>query len=263
MSLNGIKACTKYQLKKMLKSLVYCAIWIFAIIFSSAFLNFMISGGELSFENISMNCIDSVCGFVIFIMLCSNTSDFVNTAAANGVSRLSSCVSLAASSVVFSLVGAIESSVICPLISIITGQPEIWAASIYGTKNALEQGGMSDFAIRVRFFLVSFIIYSALAASGALLASISYRVPKWVSVTIIILIFFIPTFGINITFGDEALISFWLKVITAAGISVDTSKMGNLGQGTLFFLAAFLIMFIITALLLRRSSVKPLALKEQ
>lgn len=261
MSLKGITACCKYQLKNLLKSLVIYFICVFGILFLSAAIYSIVSGVRFSFENISMNGVDALTGILVFVMLCTNVSDFVNTATANGVSRASVSISLAVSSLIFSAAAALESAVVCPLISLITKTPEVCMASIYGSQELLAQNGISDFGIRLRFFLVCFIAYSAIAAFGTLLCSISYRFPKWLSASIIILIGFIPTFGIYFTFGSEKYMQFWLNVIIATGISIDNSQTGDLGQGTLFFLGGFIIMSIITAIILHRSSVKTSAFK--
>lgn len=261
MSLKGITACCKYQLKYLLKSLVFYFILLFAILFFSAAMNSLTSGVSFTFENISMEGIDGLIGIVVFAMLCTRTADFINTASANGVSRTSVSISLAISSLIYSAAAALESAVICPLISLITGSPEVCIASIYGSQELLAKNGISDFGIRLRFFLVCFITYSAIAAFGALLCSISYKFPKWLSASIIILIGFIPTFGIYFTFGTEKLMQFWTNVLLATGISVDNSQLGNIGQGTLFFLGGFIIMSIITVIILHRSAVKTSAFK--
>lgn len=261
MSLKGITACCKYQLKNLLKTLVIYFIWLFGILFLSAALNSIVSGVSFTFENISMECVDGFTGIIVFAMLTTRTADFINTAAANGVSRASVSISLAISSIIYSAAAALESAVMCPLISLITGTPEVCMASIYGSQELLAQNGISDFGIRLRFFLVCFIAYSAIAASGVLLRSISYRFPQWLSASIIILIGFIPTLGIYFTFGSEKLMQFWMNVLLAAGISVDNTQLGNIGQGTLFFLGGFIIMSIITAIILHRSSVKTSAFK--
>ena len=267
MAANSIIANCKYQLYRLRFVPLFYIIYTFGSMLLSAALTSIIEKVPFSFREAQQNGLDILMGFFVFGFMCANITDFFNTAAANGTSRTTACVSAYISSVIFSIVSALEVSVIFPIMSLITGEDEMWYASLYGVKSILYDAGWSNFAIRVRYFGIAVFSYIALCAAVIFIAALMYKLPGWASLITILLLIFIPTGGIYFALGVDALASFWCSVVKLVGLSylfdtsLDASFIGNALQGAAVFIGASLILLLISCLITRRSSVKPLAIK--
>lgn len=260
MSANSIIANCKYQLYRLRSVPLIYLIWTFGSMLLSAALTSIIEKVPFSFREAQQNGLDILMGFFVFGFMCANITDFFNTAAANGTSRTTACVSAYISSVIFSIVSALEVSVIFPIMSLITKSDEIWAAVFYGVKDALIDSGWNEILIRLRFFGIATYYYIAICAIVILLGAVLYKFPGWLAIIIEIMIFFIPTGGIYLTLGGDALESFWSFVGEHLGLITDT-YIGNASRGAVTLIVFSLILLLLSCLITRRSSVKPPAIK--
>lgn len=261
MSIKSIIACCKYQLYRMRLIPLWFAIYVFGSMLLSAIMLSVIGKRPFSLADTSSVVYDMLMAFILFGFMCSFMGDFFNTAAANGVSRTTACVSAFISSVICSLVSAIEVSVLYPIVSFITGDEEVWGASFYGSISSLQEAGWSMLGIRLRYFGICVFVFIALSALAMLLASIVYRLPKWASLVIILAIIFIPTAGLYML-GENVFISFWLKILQFLGLVSETS-IGSALQGAAVCIGASLVLLLLSCLITRHSSVKPLAIKSE
>lgn len=267
MSANSIIANCKYQLYRLRSVPLFYLIWVIGSMLISATIRSVAEKVPFSLRETGQNGFDALIGLFVFGYMCANITDFFNTAAANGTSRTTACVSAYISSVILSVVSALEVSVIFPIMSLITGEDEMWGASLYGVKSILYDAGWSNFAIRVRYFGIAVFSYIALCAAVIFIAALMYKLPGWASLITILLLIFIPTGGIYFALGEDALASFWCSVMKLVGLSylddssLDASFIGNASQGAAVFIGASLILLLISCLITRRSSVKPLAIK--
>lgn len=263
MSLKSVIACCKYQLYKMRFIPLVLVVYVFGTMILTAITISVIDKVPFSFANANTSCIDMLMGGIIFAFMCFFLmTDYLNTAAANGVSRTTACISAYISSVICSLVSAIEVSVLIPIISLITGYGETWGASLYGYIGALQDAGWDMLSIRLRFFGICLVYYIALSTMAMLLVSIVYRFPKWVSALIIITMIFIPTAGIYMTLGEEAFSSFWYSIAKLLGLKIEHEWLiGNALQGAAVCIGLSLVLLLLSCLITRRSSAKPLAVK--
>lgn len=262
MSIKSIIACCKYQLYKMRLIPLFFVIYVFGSMLLSAIIISVIEKVPFSLVGAGSSGFDMLIGLLIFGFMCSFMADFLNTAAANGVSRTTACVSTFISSVICSIVSAIEISVIYPIVSFFTKNEEIWGASLYGHIISLQNEGWDMFSIRLRYFGICIFIFIALCSLGMLLASIVYKLPKWASALIIIAMIFIPTAGIYLTFGEKGFVLFWFNVFKFFGFGVtNVDLIGDPLQGAAMFLGLSLILLLLSCLITRHSSVKPLAIK--
>lgn len=267
MSANSIIANCKYQLYRLRSVPLFYLIWVIGSMLISATIRSLTEKVPFSLRETGQNGFDALIGIFIFAFMCANITDFFNTAAANGTSRTTACVSAYISSVIFSIISALEVSVIFPIMSLITGDDEMWGASLYGVNYVLYDEGWSDFAVRLRFLGIAIFSYIALCAVVILIASISYKHSNWAALIITLLLIFIPTGGIYFALGEDALASFWCSVVKLVGLadlvdpSSDAPFIGNASQGAAVFIGASLILLLLSCLITRRSSVKPLAIK--
>lgn len=267
MSANSIIANCKYQLYRLRSVPLFYLIWVIGSMLISATIRSVAEKVPFSLRETGQNGFDVLIGFFVFGYMCANITDFFNTAAANGTSRTTACVSAYISSVILSVVSALEVSVIFPIMSLITGDDEMWCASLYGVKSSLIDEGWSDLTIRIRYFGIAVFSYIALCAAVIFIAALIYKLPGWASLITILLLIFIPTGGIYFALGVDALASFWCSVVKLVGLSYlvesdsDISFIGNASQGAAVFIGASLILLLLSCLITRRSSVKPLAVK--
>lgn len=267
MSANSIIANCKYQLYRLRSVPLFYLIWVIGSVLISATIRSVAEKVPFSLRETGQNGFDALTGIFVFGFMCANITDFFNTAAANGTSRTTACVSAYISSVIFSIVSALEVSVIFPIMSLITGEDEMWGASLYGVKSSLIDEGWSDLTVRIRYFGIAVFSYIALCAAVIFIAALIYKLPGWASLITILLLIFIPTGGIYFALGVDALASFWCSVVKLVGLSYlvesgsDVSFIGNASQGAAVFIGASLILLLISCLITRRSSVKPLAIK--
>ena len=267
MSANSIIANCKYQLYRLRFVPLFYLIWVIGSMLLSATIRSIAEKVPFSLRETGQNGFDALMGIFVFGFMCAYTTDFFNTAAANGTSRTTACVSVYISSVIFSVVLALEVSVVSPIMSLITGDNEIWGASLYGVKYVLYDAGWSDFAVRLRYFGIAIFSFIALCAIVILIASLSYKLPSWATLIIDLLMILIPTGGIYFALGEDALASFWCNIIKLVGLadlvnpSSDAPFIGNALQGAAVFIGASLILLLLSCLITRRSSVKPLAIK--
>lgn len=262
MSTKSIIACCKYQLYKMRLIPLFFAIYVFGSMLLSAIIISIIEKVPFSLNGAGSSGFDMFLGLIIFGVACSFTSDFLNTAAANGASRTTACVSSFISWVIFSVVSAIEVSILYPIVSFLTKNEEIWGASFYGYIIPLQNEGWDMFSIRLRYFGICIFIFIALSATGMLLSSIVYKLPKWASALIIIAMIFIPTAGIYLTFGEKGFVLFWFNVFKFFGFGVTNEDLiGDPLQGAATFLGLSFLLLLLSCLITRHSSVKPLAIK--
>lgn len=260
MSANSIIANCKYQLYRLRFVPLFYLIWTIGSLLLSATIRSIAEKVPFSLRETGQNGFDVLMGFFVFGFICAYITDFFNTAAANGTSRTTACVSVYISSVIFSVVSALEVSVLYPIMSLITGDDEMWGATIYGTRDALLGSGWGEFAIRLRFFGISAYYYIAICAIVILLGALLYKFPSWLAIFIEIMIFFIPTGGIYLTLGEDALYSFWSAIAAQIGLITD-SYIGNASKGAVTLIGFSLILLLLSCLITRRSSVKPLAIK--
>lgn len=262
MSIKSVIACCKYQLNRMRFIPLFYVIYVFGSMFLAAIMLSVIEKRPFSLADTSSAAYDLFMAVAIFGYMCSFVSDFFNTAAANGVSRKTVCVSTFISSVICSVVSAIEVSVLYPIVSLITGDEEAWGASFYGFPLSLLDEGWSMFTIKLRYFGICIFIYIASCAIAMLFASIVYKLPKWAAVIIICAMTFIPTFGIYFVLGETVFVSFWDNVAKILGLGIiNESLIGNALQGAAVCIGLSIILFLLSALITRRSHVKPLAIK--
>lgn len=256
MSIKSIFACCKYQLFKLKLIPIFFAIYVFASMLFSAIVISVIEKVPFSLAGAGASGFDMFMGLLLFGFMCSFMADFLNTAAANGVSRTTACISAFISSVICSIVSAIEVSILYPITSFLTGVDEVWGAGFYGSISYLQEVGWSMFGIRLRYFGICVFVFIAFSALAMLLASIVYRLPKWASAVIIIAMVFIPTLGIYFALGESAFIMFWSAIVFALGLFTP-----NALQGAAVCIGLSLILLLLSCIITRRSSVKPLAIK--
>lgn len=262
MSIKSIISCCKYQLYRMRFIPLFFAVWSVASILFSATIRSIIDKVPFSLANTGSGSYDMFMGVIIFVYMCIFMTDFFNTAAANGASRTTACVSSYISSIICSFVSAVEVSVFSPIVSCITGNDEVWGASLYGHALTFLDEGWSMFAVRLRYFGICLFCYIAICAFVMLLTSLLYRLPNWIALTIMTLMVFIPTAGIYLALGEKALILFWYNVAKFIGIGVfDEALIGNALQGAAVFIGLSLILLLLSCLITRHSSAKPLAIK--
>lgn len=257
MSTKSIISCCKYQLYKMRLIPLWFVIYVFGSMLFSAIVISVIEKVPFSLAGAGSSGFDMLMGLLLFGFMCSFIEDFLNTAAANGVSRTTACVSTFISSVICSIVSAIEISVIYPIVSFFTGNEEIWGASFYGSISALQAAGWDMFSIKLRYLGICIFVYIALSAVAMLLASIVYKLPKWASLVTILAIIFIPTAGLYML-GENVFLQFWFSILVYLGLGAD---IGNALQGAAVCIGLSIILFLLSALITRRSHVKPLAIK--
>lgn len=260
MSAKSIIANCKYQLYRSRFVPLFYIIYAFVSMLIEATIRTAVEKVPFSFRGTGMNGLDLLVGLILLVFMCANITDFFNTAAANGSSRTTACVSAYISSVIFSIVSALEVSVIFPIMSLITKSDEVWAAVFYGAKDALIDSGWNEFLIRLRFFGIATYYYIAICAIVILLGAVLYKFPGWLAIVIEIMIFFIPTGGIYLTLGEDALASFWSVVGKHLGLITDT-YIGNASRGAVTLIVFSLILLLLSCLITRRSSVKSLAIK--
>ncbi|MGN1136772.1 MAG: hypothetical protein ACI4SF_11195 [Oscillospiraceae bacterium] len=256
MSIKSVIACCKYQLYKMRFIPLFFAIYVFGSMFISAIIISVIEKTTFNLSGCGSILIDLIMGFVIFGFMCSFMSDYLNTAAANGVSRTTACVSAFISSVIFSVASAIEVSILYPIVSLISGDNETWGANFYGSINSLQEAGWSMFAIRLRFLGICLFAFIALSAVAIFLASIAYKLPKWAAAIIICAMAFIPTLGVYFTLGTKALAVLWTVILAILGVVTE-----NPLQGAAVCIGLSLVLLLLSCLITKRSSAKPLAIK--
>lgn len=256
MSMKSIIPCCKYQLYRMRLIPLWFAIYVFGSMLLAAIMLSVIGKRPFSLADTSSVEYDLLMAFILFGFMCSFMGDFFNTAAANGVSRTTACVSAFISSVICSLVSAIEVSILYPITSFLTGVDEVWGAGFYGSISSLQEAGWSMFGIRLRYFGICVFVFIAFSALAMLLASIVYRLPKWASAVIIIAMVFIPTLGIYFALGEFAFIMFWSAIVFALGLVTPSAL-----QGAAVCIGLSLILLILSCSITKRSSAKPLAIK--
>ena len=262
MSIKSVIACCKYQLSRMRFIPIFFAVWSIGSILFTAIIRSIIDKVPFSLAGTGSGGYDLLMGAIIFGYMCFFMTDFLNTAAANGASRTTACVSAYISSIICSFVSALEVSVFSPIVSLISGEEEIWGASLYGYIGALQEAGWDMLSIKLRFFGICLVYYIALSTMAILLVSIVYRFPKWVSALIIITMIFIPTAGIYMTLGKEAFASFWYSIVKLLGLKIEHEWLiGNALQGAAVCIGSSLVLLLLSCLITRRSSVKPLAIK--
>lgn len=261
MSVKSIISCCKYQLYRMRFIPVFFAAWVFGSIICGAALNAAVTKTPFTLRGAAMSGLDVSMGFFIFLFMCISVADFINTAAANGASRTTACVSVFISSVILSIVSALEVSVISPIVSLITGEAEDWGAMVYGSGTALEEAGYSTAFIRLRLFGICLFVLIALCAATMLISAIYYRLPQWLAVIVILALILFPTAGTAMIFGTEFLVHMVAQAMNFAGFAVKGSSLGNVFRGAAVFTGASVILLALSCLIICRSSVKPLPVK--
>ena len=262
MSVKSIISCCKYQLYRMRFIPVFFAVWVFGTMILGAALEAAVTKTPFSLRGIAMGGLDVLMGFLLFVFMCVSMADFINTAAANGASRITACVSAFISSVIFSFVSALEVSVVFPIVSLITGNMESWGAEVYGAGDALEQAGLGTAQIRLRFFFICLFINVALCAGAMLLTAIYYRLPQWLAVIVILAIILFPTVGVIMLFGIDFFARMIGQAMIFAGFAfADGSPLGNVFRGAAVFTGASAILLALSCLILCRSAVKPVSVK--
>lgn len=261
MSAKSIISCCKYQLYRMRLIPLWFVIYVFASILLSAIMISVINKVPFSLSYVSSGDFDMFMGLMLFGFMCSLMGDFLNTAAANGISRTTACISSFISSVICSVVSAIEVSVLYPIVSFITGYEEVWGASFYGSVFTLQEAGWGMFAIRLRFLGICIFAYIASSTIGLLLSSMVYKLPKFVSLTIIFAMIFIPTAGVYML-GENVFMSFWNSIFKILGLAITNDMLiGSALQGAAVCIGLSLVLLILSCLITRHSSAKPLAIK--
>lgn len=270
MSTKSIIASCKYQLYRLRLIPLFFAVWAFGTMLVTAISRTVFIKVPFSFSGTNSGGYDLFMGTVLFGFMCAYITDFFNTAAANGVSRMTACISAYITSVIFSIISAVEVSIISPIIALISGtefqdEMSLWGAGLYGNVYALSESGWGDIAIRARFFGVCIFGYIAVCAFVILFASLIYRLPSWLSLLILFLMIFMPTGGIYLAFGVEVLAKFVNGVLTFVGLEniayFDVLTPGDASRGAVVFIAGSLVMLLLSCLITRHSAVKPLAIR--
>ncbi len=263
MTFKGIAASCKYQLWRMRTLPLIFAVYNFGMLFLGALIVALADGTPFTLSGMAPSGIDLIGGFVLFIGMCCLAGDFINTAAANGVSRATACISVFISSAAASFVIALETSLITPLFSWMTGDTESWACEIYGSAYELSLAGHSEAYIRLRFFAICFFALLTLCAVSMLMTSLFYKLPQWLAIVTVLAIVFVPTLGTIMVFGMQTLAMLFLRVLGFFGIEFtkEAALIANAAKGTLSMSIISAVCLAVSVLLVRRASAKPLPIK--
>lgn len=273
MTKQGFISSYKYQFRRIiLPPIISIASAAFAMLMIVGFINYSFDG-RFSFDNAGSFVLDLLTGFMFFLYGCIFIHEFMNTGAANGVSRTTTLISSMASFFTSSAVCSAVVSVISPVISLISGGDgsgggEVFFLELlYGERRFYMFYGENAFVVRIRFFVMITFLCFLCAAVGMAFSAIFYRLPKKgniiFSVILMIIFFFGYPFGkiilekrgIDI---DEILNSFFDGVGRLFGMAhVNGSQAGNCVQGAFMMFLFAAVCGVIAWLFVRRANVKP------
>lgn len=273
MSKQGFISSYKYQLRRVILMPVLSVFATVAtMLLFVGLVNYSLEG-KFSFENTGSFILDLMAGFMLFLYGCIFIHEFMNTGAANGVSRTTTLIASMASFFTSSAICSAVVSVLSPIISLISGGDmsgggEVFFLELlYGERRFYMFYGENAFVVRIRFFVMITFLCFLCAAVGMAFSAIFYRLPKKgniiFSVILMIIFFFGYPFGkiilekrgIDI---DEILNSFFDGVGRLFGMAhVNGSQAGNCVQGVFMMFIFAAVCGVIAWLFVRRANVKP------
>lgn len=269
MSKQGFISSYKYQLRRIcLLSVMTIVGGVAGILMTAIAIGYGIDG-KFTLEYMGVPGLDALAGFSLFIYGIILIPEFMNTGAANGVSRTTTLLASIASFFTSSAVCSAFVSVISPLISLICGDDSeiFFLEMLYGDRDFYRFYGESAFVIRIRYFvMITFFLFIS-AAVGILFTSIYYKLPRKGNIILSIFLAMVAVGGypfskmmlkkrgIDI---DEVLNKFFDGVGRLFGMAhVNGSMAGNCVQGAFMMFIFAAVCGLIAWLFVRRANVKP------
>ncbi len=233
-----------------------------------------IDTGVFSLDDYGFNRVDIFSALMTGVFAIVYAYDIFNTAAANGISRKTTVIAAAASSLAISFATSLAVSLLIPLTAAITGGYEIWLLELfYGRFWDVQLHGGSEIAHRIGLFFICAFANAAAYMAGFLLTSLYYRMNKICTIVFSLgvggLIFIgfpaamvhMEEEGIDIA---EVLRSIFIPIMRFFGCAKANGELiGNMAQGVGAFTLLILAMTALSWLAARRSSVKPLAIRNE
>ena len=223
-----------------------------------------------SFDTIYLFCpaMDAFMGMFFLIYGATHFNDFMNTGAANGVSRTTSLITMLASAFTSSAVNSVIISIISPLINSDIDIGELWLLEfLYGNKIFFRIHGENPFITGLRFIGICIFMLFLLYCVGMLFGAICYKLPTKATAV------FAIAFGLFITMGYPLTYVILLergidiepikdRILEAIGrffgvAYLNGTMYGNFVQGVFAMLAVSAVCALLAWVIVRRSSAKP------
>ncbi|MCI7766437.1 MAG: hypothetical protein MSJ26_00415 [Oscillospiraceae bacterium] len=248
----------KYQLRRiiLLPILTVIAIIVFMLLFTG-FINYSFDG-VFSLAKGGAVWLDALAGLMLLLFGGCFCHEFLNTGAANGVSRTTTVIASAASFFTSSAACSAFISVVSPLLSLLCKESaDYWFLEImYGTRKFFQFYGENPFVVRIRFFVMCTFMLFFCSMFGFAVMAIFYKLSKRCSTIVftaiaIFLVFgypvsnaFLSQRGIDLDEKLEALFEAWCRLFGMA--HVNGSQAGNCVQGALI-MVIFSAVFVFIA----------------
>lgn len=268
MSKQGFISSYKYQLRRIIiSSTLSVAAAVVAMLLIAGLVNYSIEG-RFSFENAGLPFLDLLTAFMFFIYGCVYIPEFMNTGAANGVSRTTTLIAAMASNFTGSAICSAAVSVISPIVNLLDNGADYFLLEMcYGEKSVYRLYGENAFLVRIRFFLMCTFFAFLCAAVGMAFSSVFYKLPRKGNMILGVALMVIFFFGYPVTYSilekrgidlDAILNEFFDGVGRLMGMAhVNGSQAGNCVQGAFMMFIFAAVCGVIAWLFVRRSSVKP------
>ncbi|MGN1105256.1 MAG: hypothetical protein ACI4RH_01295 [Huintestinicola sp.] len=269
MTKQGFISSYKYQLRRVsFLPVISISAAAAAILLMAGLVGYSMDG-KFTLKYAGVPGIDAMAGFMFFLYGIIFIPEFMNTGAANGVSRTTTLISSMASFFTSSAICSVFVSVLSPLVSLICGEgSEGFLLEIfYGERRFFMFYGESEFVARLRFFAMITFLCFLCAAAGMAISSIYYKLPRKGNIILSAILMIIFFFGYPITNImlekrgidlDEILNKFFDGVGILFGMAhVNGSQAGNCVQGAFMMFLFAAVCGVIAWLFVRRSGVKP------
>lgn len=269
MTKQGFISSYKYQLRRVsFLPVISISAAVAAILLMAGLVGYSMDG-KFTLKYAGVPGIDAMAGFMFFLYGIIFIPEFMNTGAANGVSRTTTLISSMASFFTSSAICSVFVSVLSPLVSLICGEgSEGFLLEIfYGKRRFFMFYGESEFVARLRFFAMITFLCFLCAAAGMAISSIYYKLPRKGNIILSAILMIIFFFGYPITNImlekrgidlDEILNKFFDGVGILFGMAhVNGSQAGNCVQGAFMMFLFAAVCGVIAWLFVRRSGVKP------
>ena len=262
----------KYQIKKAVISPIISLTASIACVFLISVL-FCVLLKE-PFDSVSLSCpaMDVFMGMFFLIYGASYFNDFMNTGAANGVSRTTTLISMLASAFTSSTVSSVIISIVSPLINSESSLGEFGLLEfLYGNKLFFRLHGENPFITGLRFIGICIFMLFLLYCVGMLFGSICYKLSTKATAIFVIAFGFFLTMGYPVTYAilfERGIDIEPIKdrVLEAIGrffgiAYLNGTMYGNFVQGVLAMLAVSAVCALLAWVIVRRSSAKPATIR--
>ncbi len=258
----------KYQIKKAVLTPIISLTASITCVFLISVLFFLLlkePGDSISLSNPAM---DVFMGMFFLIYGAAHFNDFMNTGAANGVSRTTSLIAMLASAFTSSIISSVVISIVSPLINSESPLGEFGLLEfLYGSKLFFRIHGENPFITGLRFIGICIFLLFLLYCVGMLFGAICYKLSTKATAVFAIAFGFFLTMGYPVTYAIliqrgidiEPIKNRILEAIGRFfGIAYLNGTMnGNFVQGVLAMLAVSAVCALLAWVIVRRSSAKP------